>query len=145
VVIDAYLDHDADRIVVERNNGGVKAKTLIEMAAERRGVRVRVILVTATRGKQVRAEPVAMLYDQHRVHHVGVLEQLEAEMTEWVPGLPSPNRMDALVWGFTDLLVEQPRARMVHREGPREISVAPIENRAEQYRRRGSGRMVYVP
>jgi phage terminase large subunit-like protein len=60
--------------------------------------------VTASRGKAVRAEPIAALYEQGRVHHVGTFRELEDEMTDWAPGDPtSPDRMDALVWALTDL------------------------------------------
>jgi hypothetical protein len=52
----------------------------------------------------VRAEPVSLLYSQGRVHHVGVMSELEAQMARWVPGEgTSPDRVDALVWGCTDL------------------------------------------
>ena len=60
--------------------------------------------VWASRGKQTRAEPIAALYEQGRVHHVGALAQLEDQMCTWVPGAPSPDRMDALVWAVTALM-----------------------------------------
>jgi phage terminase large subunit-like protein len=60
--------------------------------------------VWASRGKQVRAEPVAALYEQGKVHHVGFFPDLETEMCTWTPqAKDSPNRMDALVWALTDL------------------------------------------
>jgi len=59
--------------------------------------------VTASRGKQTRAEPISALYEQGKVHHVGVLDQLEDQMCQWIPGEKSPDRMDALVWGLTEL------------------------------------------
>jgi phage terminase large subunit-like protein len=62
--------------------------------------------VHASRGKLTRAEPVAALYEQSRVHHVGVLPRLEDEMVTWTPGDKSPNRMDALVWALTDLMID---------------------------------------
>ncbi len=63
-------------------------------------------MVTASRGKAVRAEPVSALYEAGKVVHVGAFPELEAEMTSWVPGDPeSPNRVDALVWAITDLLL----------------------------------------
>ncbi len=62
--------------------------------------------VHASRGKDVRAEPVSTLYAEGRVHHVGHFPELEAEMTGWVPGDPdSPNRLDALVWVMTELML----------------------------------------
>jgi len=64
--------------------------------------------VSASRGKAVRAEPVSAFYEHHKVHHVGDFPELEAEMCGWIPasGMKSPNRMDALVWALTDLLVK---------------------------------------
>jgi len=53
----------------------------------------------------VRAEPVVALYEKGRIHHVGVFPALEEEMVSYVPGNPSPNHMDALVWALTDLMV----------------------------------------
>ena len=61
--------------------------------------------MTATREKRTRAEPVAALYEQNRIHHVGTFNALEDEMCIWVPGDPSPNRMDALVWALTELML----------------------------------------
>jgi phage terminase large subunit-like protein len=60
--------------------------------------------VRATRGKHTRAEPVSALYEQRRVHHVGMFAELEDQMCTWVPGEDSPDRMDALVWAMTDLM-----------------------------------------
>ena len=63
-------------------------------------------LVHASRGKRTRAEPVAALYEQGKVHHVGAFNQLEDQLCSWVPGeSASPDRLDALVWGATELLV----------------------------------------
>ena len=59
--------------------------------------------VRATQGKKLRAEPVAALYEQGKVHHVGVFPDLEQQMTEWIPGGTSPDRLDALVWAATEL------------------------------------------
>jgi hypothetical protein len=69
--------------------------------------------VKATRGKVVRAEPVAALYEQRRIHHVGAFPTLEDQMCAFAPDFDrasagfSPDRVDALVWAFADLLVEQ--------------------------------------
>jgi phage terminase large subunit-like protein len=62
-----------------------------------------VALVHASRGKHTRAEPIALLYEQGKVHHVGAFPRLEDEMCSWLPGQASPNRMDALVWVLTEL------------------------------------------
>ena len=62
--------------------------------------------VTATRGKALRAEPISALYEQGRVHHVGMFIELEEQMREWVPTerkQKSPDRLDALVWALTEL------------------------------------------
>jgi phage terminase large subunit-like protein len=64
--------------------------------------------VTATRGKLVRAEPVAALSEQHRLHLVGHFPQLEDQLTNYTPIAPgSPDRMDAMVWAITDLMDAQ--------------------------------------
>ena len=63
--------------------------------------------VTASRGKRVRAEPVAALYEQRRVSHVDVFAELEEEQTTWTPESgTSPNRMDWLVWALTELMLD---------------------------------------
>jgi len=99
--IDAYRTHNADAIVVEVNNGGDMIPTLIHQVDPS----IHVKTVRATRGKTLRAEPVAAFYEQGRVHHVGVLDALEDQMTTWTPEDPkSPDRLDAVVWALTDLL-----------------------------------------
>ena len=70
--------------------------------------KVPVTLVSATRGKAIRADPVAALYEQGRVFHVEAFPELETELLSWTPESGySPNRLDALVWALTDLLVAQ--------------------------------------
>lgn len=112
--ITAYYKYRADRVVAEVNNGGEMVETTIRAveAEEARehgngAVRGRVAYrpVSASRGKTTRAEPVAALYEQSRAHHVGMFAQLEDEMCQWQPGEPSPNRMDALVWAGTELVL----------------------------------------
>ena len=112
----AVLLHDelnADAIVAEVNQGGAMVAHVVRTAAaklHREGKRasphIAVREVRASRGKLTRAEPVAALYEQRRVHHVGALSDLEDQMTTWVPGQKSPDRMDALVWGLTELMLE---------------------------------------
>lgn len=94
-----------DHIVIEKNNGGDFIPTLIKTAIN--GKYVRTKTVTATKGKVIRAQPVQSRYEIGEVHHVGHYPELELEMTTWVPdiGLPSPNRLDALVWGMTELMI----------------------------------------
>lgn len=106
--VDAYLEWEADRIVAERNYGGDMVKSTILQVAKDKGVTIAYREVNATRGKAVRAEPIAALYEQGRVHHVGRYARLEDEMTMWVPGMgmPSPNRIDAMVWCLSDLMVK---------------------------------------
>lgn len=97
--VKAYHEFEANRIVAEANNGGEMVKLTIQTVDPE----VPVTLVHASRGKQTRAEPVAAVYEHQRGHHVGNFEKLEDEMCLWLPGDPSPNRMDAMVWGFTEL------------------------------------------
>ena len=101
--IHAYDKWQGDRIVAETNNGGDMVETII------RNIKPSVSYkkVHASRGKAIRAEPVASLYEQGRIHHVGCFGDLENEMVEFDPALgrnqKSPNRMDALVWAMTEL------------------------------------------
>lgn len=90
----------ADRITAERNFGFDMVESTIRTVWPSAPLR----LVHASRGKVIRAEPVAALYEQGRVHHVGAFPELEDEMTTWTVDEPwSPNRLDALVWAITDL------------------------------------------
>jgi len=98
----AYHKYQADRIVVEKNNGG----EMVELVIRQVDPNVPITLVNASRSKQTRAEPVAAQYEQGRIHHVGSFPALEDEMCLWLPGDPSPNRMDALVWALTELMLE---------------------------------------
>jgi phage terminase large subunit-like protein len=102
VVLRSYYTHKADRIVAEINYGGEMVETTIKTIDRNASYRG----VTATRGKAVRAEPVAALFEQGKIHHVGSFAYMEDEMCTWVPGDKSPNRMDALVWAFTDLMLK---------------------------------------
>jgi phage terminase large subunit-like protein len=99
--VTAYHKHKADCIVAEANNGGeMVALTIATVDPD-----IKVKLVHASRGKQTRAEPVSALYEHGRVHHIGSYPALEDEMCLWLPGDESPNRMDALVWAFTELML----------------------------------------
>ena len=99
-VVGAYQAHKADRIVAETNNGG----DLIEAILRTVQLEFAYKGVHASRGKLTRAEPIAALYEQHRVHHVGALGTLEDEMCDYTPlTTKSPNRMDALVWALWEL------------------------------------------
>jgi phage terminase large subunit-like protein len=103
--IELYREQRADRLVCEANNGYELVR--ITMRAADPNVPVR--LVHASRGKAARAEPVAALYEQHRVHHVGTFPELEDQLCGWAPleGGPSPDRLDALVWACTELMLKQ--------------------------------------
>lgn len=93
--------NNADLIVGEGNYGGAMVEATIKAGGS--GDRLPYEQVTASRGKEVRAEPISRIYEQGRVHHVGAFPHLEDELTTWVPGNPSPNRLDALVWTMTKL------------------------------------------
>ncbi len=91
---------NADRIIGEVNNGG----DLVEVNIRTVDRNVPFRSVHASRGKAIRAEPVAALYEQGRIHHVGTFPELEDQMCDWVPGSrESPDRMDALVWTIWEL------------------------------------------
>lgn len=95
----AATEWDADDIVVERNFGGDMAIATIRAAADSMGISIPIRQVTASRGKRVRAEPVAALSSQGRWHHAGRFPQLENQMTTWTDDAGwSPDRLDAAVW-----------------------------------------------
>ncbi len=111
----AFDEWEADNIVYEANQGGEMVAAVLRGAARslkddlmRTADFVPLKAVHATRGKYVRAEPVSQLYEQKRVHHVGTFPELEDQMCEFTPDGNmgySPDRMDALVWGLTELMV----------------------------------------
>ena len=96
-----YSKWEADRIIGEANNGGDMIESTIRTVD--RSVSYRKIW--ATRGKQIRAEPIAALYEQGKVHHIGYFPALEDEYCEWEPGMESPNHLDAAVWALTELMI----------------------------------------
>ena len=98
--VNLYQRLKADALVAEANFGGEMVARTIETIPGAPSVK----LVTASRGKAQRAEPVAAHYEHHRVHHIGSFPELEDEMCSWAPGtVYSPNRMDAMVWAVTEL------------------------------------------
>lgn len=115
--VTAFDDWAADLIVYEANQGGEMVAAVLRGAAKslkedklRSADFIPLKDVHATRGKYVRAEPVSQLYEQGKVHHVGTFPELEDQMCEYTPDGNmgySPDRMDALVWGLTQLLVGQ--------------------------------------
>ena len=110
-----YHELDADRIIAESNNGGEMVEAVIR-AVDRN---VPITLVRASRGKRVRAEPVAALYEQGKIHHVGRLDVLEDQMCLFSGETgrsvgKSPDRVDALVWGISALF-----EKLTTRRGPK--------------------------
>lgn len=102
----AYEEHEADRVVVEINQGGDMVTSVLRAT----GVRLPLQTVRASRGKATRAEPVAALYERGMMHHVGNFPVLEDQMCSWVPGDKSPDRIDAMVWAATALMLDGQRA-----------------------------------
>lgn len=100
--VTGYYKHRADRIIGEVNNGG----DMIEYVIKSVDGTVPFKKVHASRGKITRAEPVAALYEQNKIHHVGNFPLLEDQLCEWEPGQESPDRMDALVWAITELMLD---------------------------------------
>jgi phage terminase large subunit-like protein len=108
IAVDAFNRHSADRIVAEVNQGGA----MVESTLRTIDANVPYSAVHASRGKYVMAEPIAALYEQGKVHHVGTFARLEDQQTAFVPDIDrprmgSPDRVDALVWALTELVVER--------------------------------------
>lgn len=106
-VVETWEKHRCP-VIVETNQGGAMARTIINGLEPE----IPVFEVRAYEGKHVRAEPVTLKYDKKQVKHVGVLADLEAQLTSWVPGergSRSPDRLDALVYAVTALLVKPPK------------------------------------
>lgn len=103
ISVEAYNKYRADRIIAESNQGGEMVSYTIKTIDDK----VPVKLIHASRGKYTRAEPVSSLYSQNKVHHVGSLGVLEDQLCTWVQGEESPDRLDALVHGVTELMLNQ--------------------------------------
>ncbi len=103
--VQVYYFREADRIIGEVNNGG----DLVEVNIRTVDPDVPFTSVHASRGKRVRAEPIAALYEQGRVHHVGEHEGLEDQMVTWDPAKStwSPDHIDALVWALWQLMIDK--------------------------------------
>lgn len=103
IAVDAYKRHEADRIVAETNYGGAMVQAVVR--AQDSSVPFKQL--TASRGKVVRAEPIAALYELGKVHHIGYFPEIEEQQMAFnvsgYHGLKSPDRADALVWAFTEL------------------------------------------
>ncbi len=133
-VVTAYALHQANLVVGEVNNGGDLVEANVQTAA--RDAKPKAVVlpfksVRASRGKQTRAEPIAALYEQGRIHHVGAFPKLEDELCDWDPAgnSPSPDRLDALVWALTELMLDEQPAQIVAPKRP-----------AQPYRFAGAGR-----
>lgn len=113
----AFDNYDADRIVAEKNFGGAMVASTIRTA--RAGAPVK--LVNASRGKTQRAEPIAALYEQNKIKHVGIFTDLEDQMcnfsTAGYMGEQSPDRADALVWGLSAVMLKHGVAERVRVKG----------------------------
>jgi phage terminase large subunit-like protein len=103
--VNAYHEYKADRTIGETNNGGEMVETVIRMVDKNVAYKG----VHASRGKITRAEPISALYEQKRCHHVGFFPVLEHQQCDYDPKTSkySPDRMDALVWAFTELMTEE--------------------------------------
>lgn len=103
--VQAYHEFGADRIVAERNFGGAMVEHVIRTIDKRASYKE----VTASRGKVIRAEPIAALYEQGKISHVGKFDLLEDQMCQMgadgFMGEGSPDRLDALVWAMTELML----------------------------------------
>lgn len=103
--VEAYHRHGADRIVVERNNGGEMCEATLRQVDRQASVKT----VVASRGKHVRFEPIGALYEQERVHHVGAWRALEEQICAFTAagyeGGASPDRADAAVWALSELML----------------------------------------
>lgn len=120
--VEAYGEFKADRLIAERNFGGAMVEAMIR--ATRAPVAYKE--VTASRGKSVRAEPIAALFEQGRVSFVGAYPELEDQLCSFTPsgyvGDGSPDRADAMVWALTELMIDG------HQGGAVSLSAAPRVN-----------------
>jgi phage terminase large subunit-like protein len=140
IAADAYYRHAGDRIVGEVNFGGDMVRAVIQAQTaedeDNTSGKLPYEEVRASRGKEVRAEPISALYEQGKVHHVGyfpeIEEQLLAMLQSGYVGLRSPDRADAVIWGFTALF-----PKMVKKDTgpsiPPKINVAPRSARSHTY------------
>jgi phage terminase large subunit-like protein len=103
---DAYLDFEATCLLAEANQGGDMVESTLRSINRNMNVKK----AHAAKSKMARAEPVAALYEQNRVHHVGQFAQLEDQMCQYDGTGPSPDRYDALVWALTELFLGKPAA-----------------------------------
>lgn len=119
--VHGYRAHKVDRIVAEVNNGGDLVEAVLRTVDPNFAYKA----VRASRGKLTRAEPIAALYEQHRVHHVGAFGVLEDQICDYIPLVSkSPDRMDALVWALTELSGDDGDQEVIY-EYSEEHSISP--------------------
>ena len=113
--INLFAALKGDRIIAEVNNGGEMVETTLRTLQPR----IPYLGVHASRGKRTRAEPISALYEQGLVHHVGIFPALEDQMTTWdaTDGSDSPDRIDALVWLLTWLMLHHVPGKATSRQG----------------------------
>lgn len=106
IAVEEFHTWQADKIIAEQNYGGDMVKSTIRAADPD----VPVKLLIASKGKRVRAEPVSTLDEQGRIHHLGVFTKLEDQLVTWDPfgNGDSPDRLDARVWAFNELMLKRP-------------------------------------
>lgn len=103
IAVNLANEWKADCIVAEKNQGGDMVQSVLKST----GCKIRIKLVTATKGKFVRAEPIYSFYEQGKIFHVGYHYKLERQMCIFTSDLKnSPDRVDSMVWGFTELLLQ---------------------------------------
>ena len=110
-VLDVYRQWGANQVIAEKNQGGGMVTQTLKAELRPGEPLPPLRLVHAKHGKALRAEPVSVRYERDEVSHVGTYTALEDEMTGWTPGLPSPNRLDALVYGVDALSNPEPTAQ----------------------------------
>ena len=117
VVVEAYHAYMCNEVVIETNQGGDLCLDVLRNVKGGNGMKI--VKVHAARGKQARAEPVQALYEEReddpcRISHIESFPKLEQELTEWVPTgtNASPNRLDALCWGITHLMLKNTMKRV---------------------------------
>lgn len=120
-------------VIAEVNQGGA----LVRNAINSIDPSVKVLEVHSKHGKQLRAEPIVLAYEQNRVHHVNYLPDLESQMYSWIPGesKKSPDRVDAMVHAMTALLVKPPQGFL----GGKLTAKSPSQKRIPPFRRGGGG------
>ena len=120
-VIATKYGYGTDRIVAETNNGGDLVES--NLRAQKGGDKIPYKSIHAKRNKEARAEPIAALFEQGLISFVGDMKELEDQLTGWVPGQgSSPDRLDAMVYALTELMLDGGRARHISGGGGRDLA-----------------------